>query len=352
MNDQDYCIIPNPIYDVVFKYLMEDLESAKIILSTLLNIKIKRLNFEPISHSEKIEDPKSQKIVRIFHLDFNAIIEKSNGGEELIMIEIQKVNRPSDIFRFKKYICENFQRKVEKEEVNSRTKALELVDKPIRLIPIFILNFRIENEINDLIIRSNRTKIGLFKDKLLKSENDFIDNLSFDILVIQLPNLKKIDVSDYEGDEYKTRVYKLLRIFDQARQLANNRHQLMCLKKETPEFLDRIIKRLRSALHSGSDIESQMEVEDNYLNEIIKKNNEIDFFENKYNEASKELEEANKELEEASKGFENEKRLRQENEEKHRTEMLSVAKTLLEIGKDVDEIISLTNLSREEINNL
>ena len=46
-NEDDYIVIPNPIYDVVFKYLMEDNQSAKIIISTLINEKIKKLTFEP-----------------------------------------------------------------------------------------------------------------------------------------------------------------------------------------------------------------------------------------------------------------------------------------------------------------
>ena len=46
--DNEYIIIPNPIYDVVFKYLMEDPESAMIILSTLIDEKIKKLHFEPL----------------------------------------------------------------------------------------------------------------------------------------------------------------------------------------------------------------------------------------------------------------------------------------------------------------
>lgn len=39
-NESDYIVIPNPIYDVVFKYLMEDNQSAKIIISTLIKEKI------------------------------------------------------------------------------------------------------------------------------------------------------------------------------------------------------------------------------------------------------------------------------------------------------------------------
>ena len=51
--ENDYMVIPNPIYDVVFKYLMEDLESAKIILATLIGENIINLQFEPVSHFRK-----------------------------------------------------------------------------------------------------------------------------------------------------------------------------------------------------------------------------------------------------------------------------------------------------------
>ena len=57
----------------------------------------------------------------------------------------------------------DFQKKQEKEIVHPETQSIKKVNKPIRLIPIFILNFRIENEINDLLISTNRIKTGLFK---------------------------------------------------------------------------------------------------------------------------------------------------------------------------------------------
>jgi len=229
----DYFIIPNPIYDVVFKYLMEDNESAKIVLSTLINENIKKLTFEPISHTEKIKDPKTAKEIKLFHLDFTALIEKT---------DVEKIN------------------------------------KPIRLIPIFILNFRIENEINDLIIKTNRIKTGIFKNKQLQNDNEFIDNLSFDIWVVQLPNLNKIQKSDYENDEYKTKLYSLLKLFDQEAQNKTNKHRLLLIKKIFPGFLERIINRLKSADADNPDLEEQMNAEDEYLAELIKRDNEISYF--------------------------------------------------------------------------
>ena len=104
-NEKDYVIIPNPLYDVVFRYLMEDYESAKIILSTLLGVKILNLEFEPHTHAEKVTDSATEKEIRLFHLDFNATIINEQGEEELVMIELQKAYIKSDIFRFKRYIC-------------------------------------------------------------------------------------------------------------------------------------------------------------------------------------------------------------------------------------------------------
>ena len=52
-NNDDFLIIPNPIYDVVFRYLMQDYDSALIILSTLIGEKIKKLDFQPLTHAKK-----------------------------------------------------------------------------------------------------------------------------------------------------------------------------------------------------------------------------------------------------------------------------------------------------------
>ncbi len=347
-NEDDYIVIPNPIYDVVFKYLMEDNQSAKIILSTLINEKIKKLTFEPISHTEKIQDPKTDKTIKLFHLDFTAVVEKTDGKEELIMIEIQKANRASDIFRFKRYISTNFQRKQEKEIINPRTQAVEKINKPIRLIPIFILNFRIENEVNDLIIKTNRDKIGIFKGKSLKNDNEFIDNLTFDIWVVQLPNLKNIEKKDYENDDYKTKLYLLLKLFDQETQNKNNKHRLLIVEKLFPKYLERVINRLKSADADNPDLEEQMNAEDEYLAELTKRDNEISYFKQELEKTTGELEyerelrkKKDKALYEKDKALDENKKI-----------ILGYAKTLKDSGKSTDEIQKLTNLSKKVIDSL
>ena len=280
-NSDDYYVIPNPIYDVVFKYLMEDMESAKIILSILINEKIKKLDFQPISHAEKVTEPDSNKEIRLFHLDFIATIELPYGQEELIMIELQKASQPGDIVRFKRYISANFQKKRYRDVVNPMTQAVETIPQPIRLLPIFILNFSIENEVNDLLIKVGRTKTGIFKNKNLVTQNQVIDHLSYDMWVVQLPNIHTVKMEDLEGDEYLSNLYALLRLFDQQAQSPTNRHRLFLFKKVFPGVLERVITRLRAADADNPDLENQMHTEDEVLAELIRNANTISFMKQK-----------------------------------------------------------------------
>jgi hypothetical protein len=341
-NENDYLIIPNPIYDVVFRYLMEDPDSALIVISTLINEKIKKLHLEPLTHSEKnenqakieIQDPKTKDDIHLFHLDFSAVIELPDGSEEMIMIELQKASEPEDIFRFKRYISKNFQKKQEKEITDPKTQAIETINKPIRLIPIFILNFRIENEINDLLIKTNRIKTGIFKNKNLQKHNEFIDNLSYDILVVQLPNLQNIVEDDYKDDEYKQKLYTLLKLFDQKSKVKDNEHRLRVIRKFFPGFLDRVIKRIQAASINNPNLEEQMFAEDEYLKTLIKRDNKITLLEDLLDKKAKALEDKDKALEDNKKII------------------IEFAKTLKNSGKLTEEIQKLTNLSKEEINNL
>ncbi len=341
-NENDYLIIPNPIYDVVFRYLMEDPDSALIVISTLINEKIKKLHLEPLTHSEKnenqakieIQDPKTKDDIFLFHLDFTAVIELPDGSEEIIMIELQKASEPEDIFRFKRYISKNFQKKQEKEITDPKTQAIETINKPIRLIPIFILNFRIENEINDLLIKTNRIKTGIFKNKNLQKHNEFIDNLSYDILVVQLPNLQNIVEDDYKDDEYKQKLYTLLKLFDQKSKVKDNEHRLRVIRKFFPGFLDRVIKRIQAASINNPNLEEQMFAEDEYLKTLIKRDNKITLLEDLLDKKAKALEDKDKALEDNKKII------------------IEFAKTLKNSGKLTEEIQKLTNLSKEEINNL
>ncbi len=382
INETDYLVIPNPIYDVVFRYLMQDYDSAMIILSTLINEKIKKLDFQPLTltkkttvteyneqveqkinkHFEKekqkiiednslseldkniaiseitIKDPVTGKDVKLLHLDFAAVIEKENGEEEMVMIELQKVAIETDIFRFKQYIAENFQKKRKINKTDPDTQQEIEIELPYRLIPIFILNFKIEDEISDLMIKTRQIKTGIFTDKEIDRRNEFIDHLSYELYVVQLPYLQQIEKLDFENNEYKQKLFALLKLFDQRAKKTDNEYRLWLFRRMFPGFLDRVIKRLQTADIDNPNLEKQMQAEDHYLKPLLQRDNKIAWF--KLNQKRIETE-----LKEKDKALEYEKN-------KAKQLQLEFAKTLKETGVPIDVIHKKTGLPINEIEKL
>ena len=67
--------IANPIYDVVFKYLMEDNDIARLIISTIIKQKVVSLEFRPQERTVELK-PGS---LTVYRLDFSAKIETPQG---------------------------------------------------------------------------------------------------------------------------------------------------------------------------------------------------------------------------------------------------------------------------------
>ncbi len=163
-----------------------------------------------------------------------------------------------------------------------------------RLIPIFILNFKIKDEISDLMIKTRQIKTGIFTDRELKTKNEFIDHLIYELYVVQLPYLEEIDESSIEKDEYKWNLYALLKLFDQKAKKIDNEYRLRLFRKIFPDFLERIIKRLQSADIDNPDLEKQMQAEDNYLKSLQRRDNKISWLLLNKKQIENELEEKDK----------------------------------------------------------
>ena len=398
-NDKDYIIIPNPIYDVVFRYLMQDDDSAVIILSTLINEKIIKLDFRPVTHAKKkteeenrqqieelknkrlkneknkiladstlaetekakkiseitIKDPATEKDIKLVHLDFTAIIELPDGTQEMVMIELQKAENESDVFRFREYIAENLTKKRKVEVLDTETNEKKMIEIHYRLIPIFILNFTIEHEIKDLMIRTKQLKTGVFTDKCFDKKNRFIEELSYEIYIAQLPYLHEIDRACYENDEYKSKLYALLKLFDQQAITHDNDHRLRLARKIFPKSLDRVLKRLQTAAIDNPDLEKQMKAEDAYTNVLKDRDNKIGFYKLKYKEAEKQLDNKAKQLDSTAKQLDNTAKqldsTAKQLEEKNKL-IIDLAKTLKDNNVSIDIIIEKTNLTKETIEGL
>jgi len=93
--------IANPIYDAVFKFMLEDTEVAKRFIGIIINKEITEIELKP---QEKAYQAEKTGII-IQRLDFVAQIEEVNGEKSKVLIEIQKSNKTyhADVLRFRGY---------------------------------------------------------------------------------------------------------------------------------------------------------------------------------------------------------------------------------------------------------
>lgn len=106
-------IIANPIYDTVFKRLMEDTECSKFIVSTLLGKPVVsiRVKSQEVTYSED-EQQKAQAVaLRLYRLDFTATILTGDNEYTNVLIEVQKALKLTNLSRFRKIYCRTVQTK-------------------------------------------------------------------------------------------------------------------------------------------------------------------------------------------------------------------------------------------------
>ena len=80
--------IANPIYDSVFKYIMEDERIAKTVLSALLKKEVLHVTMRPHEYANTSRDTLS-----MFRIDFAATVCEEDGSQQVILIELQKTLR-------------------------------------------------------------------------------------------------------------------------------------------------------------------------------------------------------------------------------------------------------------------
>ncbi|MCR4561558.1 MAG: hypothetical protein K5685_15930 [Bacteroidales bacterium] len=114
--------IANPIYDSVFKYMMQNNKVCMILLSALLNRDIVEVE---LKNNELIRaDLKKFAVLR---LDFLAKIKNPDGTFEMVSIELQKAEKSTEIVRFRRYLAKfamGLSRKDISEKINISLEQL------------------------------------------------------------------------------------------------------------------------------------------------------------------------------------------------------------------------------------
>lgn len=259
--------VANPIYDVVFKYLLSDNKVAKLLISDLLGVEINTLEFRPQEFST---DPEN-KILTVYRIDFKAEIVLSSGEKLVVLIEIQKAKFTTDLIRFRKYLSEQY---------GSKHNTIAHDDKtiPLPIITIYFLGYGLENNKNIPIIRVKRQYLDNYNGDLLQGKELFIETLTHDSIIVQIPALKKQRRNDLE---------KALSVFE-----VGNIQEVSINEEDYPERYKTVIRQLLRAV-SDVNIRKTMDVEDEILENLERKERLISKQRQELDEKNKELDEKN-----------------------------------------------------------
>ena len=222
--------IANPLYDVVFKRIMEEERIAKTFWSAILqrevvSIKICQDGFRNIKSNS----------ISIFKMGFVASIKNNGNSNELTNIRLYKTWVDTDILEPRQHLA--WQRYTEENNPD------DIGDESLPTISVFLLAHR----------------IGDFETPVASpAPGSFI---------IQLPIISKVRNASQK---------KVLSIFNQARTCKEDKHLLKVdyTPYDGDTDIDYLIKMLLS-MASDPDIQYQMNIEDEYISLLEKKDTQI-----------------------------------------------------------------------------
>ena len=338
--------IANPIYDSVFKYLMEDERIAKTILSALLKKEVVSITARPHEYANETRDK-----ISMFRIDFAANVREDDGKEHLILVELQKTWLEAETLRFRQYLGAQYSNK---RNINKNSPE----GYAIPMVTIYLLGHRV-GDIDVPVVYVNHKSYDYDGNVVTKGMPDpFIESLVHNSIIVQIPLLH---------GQINNRLDKVLSVFDQTKADSNDPHVLSLDEKnyEGDDSMEYIVHRLTQAA-ADADMRQNMNVEDEYYSAIENRDTAIMNRDKKIKEQDKLLAENAKLLAENAKLLaenekslaEKEKSLTEQNKmlvEKEKSlaekdnKIISMAKALLDKGMSPAQVAGLVGISEDEL---
>ena len=310
--------VANPLYDAVFKYLMEDDRIAKTILTALLkkkviDVKIRRNEYANLTRRESIS---------MFRIDFAATVLDEDNKPHLMLIELQKTWLPTETLRFRRYLALQYN--------NEENMLKEEHEKyAIPMVAIYLLGHCI-GKIEEPVIYVNHHAYNYDGKKVEEGIPDpFVESLQHDSIIVQIPLLH---------GRVNNRLEKVLCLFDQTN-VADNKKVIKVDDKqfEGDNDMEYIVRRLQSAA-ADPDMRYQMNAEDEFFKELEARDSLIMEKDGQLKEKDGQLKEKDGQLKE------------KDGQLKEKDEMLHKMITgMLENGMSLDDIAKMLNKTVDEV---
>ena len=332
--------IANPIFDTVFKHLMENNRVARYFVETIIDQPVDNIGvtqqertFVKIPSTVEGKELTQEEITKIAELlsvlryDFVATIRTPEGYKK-VLIEIQKAKNILDLMRFRSYLGEQYKRR--DNIVTDGTQTEEILP----IITIYLLGFKLP-ETDAIVIHVSRTYRDVIARRELHVKSEFIECLTHDSYVVQIPRI--------EGKS-RSRLEKMLNVFEQN-DFYDEKGILKQYRHELEKDDEEIRLMVEILCHIAADPEKREEIElewrsKEFLEDYIKQKKAIAMQKQVLEENQKALEENQKALEENKKVLDEKQKALEESQkviEESQKALEENQKTLKESQKTLEE---------------
>ena len=309
--------VANPIYDSVFKFLMEDERIAKTVLSALLKKEVVSVEMRRHEHPNITRDN-----ISMFRIDFAARVMQDDGSTRLVLIELQKTWLSTETLRFRRYLAAQYNA----EENMLKESNSEAGPYAIPMIAIYLLGHRI-GDIDKAVVYVNHKAFDYDGKEIENGENDpFINSLIHDSIIVQIPLLH---------GKINNKLDHVLSVFDQSQRDDSNQHivRLDINNYEGDSELMHLVHRLGLAAMNAS-VRQEMDDEDEFFSAIESRDTQLMQMNKRLSETTSQLNETTSQLNETT------------------AQLKAVVEVMLQNGMSVETIANTINKSADDVKDL
>ena len=304
--------IANPIYDSVFKYLMEDERIAKTLLSALLKKEVVAVEMRRNEYTNGVRDN-----ISMFRIDFGAHVKEADGTIHLVLIELQKTWLGTETLRFRQYLGAQYSNPENVPSENNKDGYA------IPMVAIYLLGHRV-GDINVPVLYVKHKAYDYDGNVVTDGIPDpFVESLIHDSIIVQIPLLH---------GQVNNRLEKVLSVFDQSQKNGSDRHVLNV--NDTPfdddDDMQYLLRRLLMAA-ANAQLRQEMNVEDEYFKALEDRDTALMIKDKKLAEQAEQLEQNKAEL------------------EQNKAQLRTMALLLSNSGMSVEEIAKSVGMSQDQV---
>ncbi len=304
--------IANPIYDSVFKYLMEDERIAKTLLSALLKKEVVAVETRRNEYTNGVRDN-----ISMFRIDFGAHVKEPDGTIRLVLIELQKTWLETETLRFRQYLGAQYSNPENVPSENNKDGYA------IPMVAIYLLGHRV-GDVNVPVLYVKHKAYDYDGNVVTDGIPDpFVESLIHDSIIVQIPLLH---------GQVNNRLEKVLSVFDQSQKNGSDRHVLNV--NDTPfdddDDMQYLLRRLLMAA-ANAQLRQEMNVEDEYFKALEDRDTALMMKDKKLAEQAEQLEQNKAEL------------------EQNKAQLRTMALLLSNSGMSVEEIANSVGMPQDQV---